>query len=158
MNRDRLDQIVRVLLLPYSGNGFEKQQGDVIKNVRSALYEYTCSLKSGRTKREKSEKNYLIQIENLEKYISSDHKLRTKTIDDIKLLLELFYPEEEILTLMEQYSDSSGGMERYYIENIFRIAGSLLTFRDGKIAIRTWMNPRQEEIFYGQNVFDKVEI
>lgn len=158
MNRDRLNQIVRILLLPYSGSGFETQQGDVIKNVRSALYDYTNSLKQGRTRREKSEKNYLIQIKKLENYISSDYELRTKTIDDMKLLLELFYPEEKILALMEKYSDSSGGIERYYIENIFRIASSLLTFRDGKIAIRTWMNPREEEIFYGQDVFDKVEI
>lgn len=158
MNRNRLNQIVRVLLLPYTGNGFETQQGDVIKNIRSALYEYTCSLKSGRVKREKNERNYLIEKENLENYIRSDYELRTKTIDDIKLLLELFYPEEEILILMEQYCDSSSGIARYYIENIFRIAGSLLTFRDGKIAIRTWMNPRKEEIFYGRNIFDKVEI
>ena len=158
MNKNRLNQIVRVLLLPYCGKDFEKQDGDVIKNVRKELYDYTCSLDKGKNARKEAEKNYTSQVRNLEKYIRSDYDLRTKTIDDIKLLIELFYPEEEILTLMERYDDSSAGIERYYFENIFRIAESLLTFRDGKIAIRTWMNPEKTEIFQGQNIFDKVEI
>ena len=34
----------------------------------------------------------------------------------------------------------------------------MLTFRDGRIAIRTWMNSKSTEIFKGQNIFDKVEI
>lgn len=158
MNKNRLNQIVRVLLLPYCGKNFEKQGGDVIKNVRKELYDYTCSLDKGKNARKEAERSYTTQVRNLEKYIRSDYDLRTKTIDDIKLLIELFYPEEEILTLMERYDDSSAGIERYYFENIFRIAESLLTFRDGKIAIRTWMNPGKTEIFQGQNIFDKVEI
>lgn len=158
MNKNRLNQIVRVLLLPYCGEGFEKEDKDVIKNVRKALYDYTDSLNKGRNAREKAEKNYITQVRKLEKYIRSDYNLRTKTMDDIKLLIELFYPEEKLLTLMENYEDSATGIERYYLENIFRIAESLLTFRDGRIAIRTWMNPEETEIFQGQDIFDKVEI
>lgn len=158
MNKNRLNQIVRVLLLPYCGRNFEKENGDVIKNIRKELYDYICSLKKSRNAREKAEKDYVNQVRNLERYIRSDYDLRAKTIDDIKLLIELFYPEDEILTLMEKYENPEVGIERYYLKNIFRIAESLLTFRDGKIAIRTWMNPKETEIFQGQDIFDKVEI
>ena len=158
MNKNRLNQIVRVLVLPYCGRDFEKENGDVIKNIRKGLYGYTCSLNKDRKAREKAEKDYINQVRNLERYIRSDYDLRAKTIDDIKLLIELFYPEDEILTLMEKYGNSAFGIERYYLKNIFRISESLLTFRDGKIAIRTWMNPKKTEIFQEQDIFDKVEI
>ncbi len=158
MNRDRLNQIINVLLLPYCGNGFEKNDGDWLKNVRSAVYKFRYSLSEGKNARERAEKNYFVNLKRMEEYISKDSELRTKTIDDIKLLLELFFPEDEILTLMDNYKNPNLGIEKFYIKNLFRIAESLLTFRDGRIAIRTWMNSKSTEIFKGQNIFDKVEI
>lgn len=59
---------------------------------------------------------------------------------------------------MDNYKNPNLGIEKFYIKNLFRIAESLLTFRDGRIAIRTWMNSKSTEIFKGQNIFDKVEI
>lgn len=158
MNRDRLNQIISVLLMPYCGKGFEKIEGDWLKNVRSAVYKFRCSISEGKNARERAEKNYFVNLKRMEEYISKDTELRTKTVDDIKLLLELFFPEDEILTLMENYENSDIGIEKFYIKNLFRISESLLTFRDGRIAIRTWMNPKSTEIFQGQNIFDKVEI
>lgn len=158
MNTDRLNQIITVLLLPYCGNGFEKIDDDLLKNVRSAIYNFRQALSEGKNARDRAEKNYVANLKRMEEYIGKDSELRTKTIDDIKLLLELFYPEEEILTLMDNYRNSNIGIEKFYIKNLFRIAESLLTFRDGRIAIRTWMNSKSTEIFQGQNIFDKVEI
>ena len=57
MNRDRLNQIINVLLLPYCGNGFEKNDGDWLKNVRSAVYKFRYSLSEGKNARERAEKN-----------------------------------------------------------------------------------------------------
>ena len=45
---------------------------------------------------------------------------------------------------------------------LYEIAISLLTFRDGRIAIRTWLNEQSEsgkrDIFDYHDAFDKVEI
>lgn len=158
MNKNRLNQIVQVLLLPYCGNNFWKEDGDVLKNLRQSLYQYLLSVSESIDKRIKAEKNYGKKLNEMEEFIRSDIHLRTQSVDDIKLLIELFYPEEDILTKMESCGDAMAGIENFYFFNLFRIANSLLTFRDGKIAIRTWINKEKEELFQGQDVFDKVEI
>lgn len=165
MDKIRLYQIINTLLLPYREEGFGEKNGDVLADMRynfSALQERYNKTKMQRKKQEKA-------------YYESEKKLRdflvkrmgeyTYTLDDFKMLLDLFFPESECYELYrknygknEAYQKDNS-LDRVYLHNLYKIAESLLTFRDGDIAVRMWNNEgEQQDIFCYSDVFDKVEI
>lgn len=173
MNKNRLNQILSVLLLPYREKEFLTPQKDVIAEVRYAFarLKYQGTLNTGN--RKKWRRFYEEAEINVEKFLKKHTEWQVHTLDDFRLLLNLFYPEEEIskqfrpgierICLMENQDpaiwDRTSVIDRIYLNNLYKISKSLLTFRDGKIAIRTWMNDQgEEELFDYPNVFDKVEI
>ena len=173
MNKNRLNQILSVLLLPYREKEFLTLEDDVIAEVRFtfARLKYQGTLNAG--SRKKWRKVYENTELNVERFLKKHTEWQVHTLDDFRLLMNMFYPEEEISIqyrpVIEEVClkknkepviwDKVSVIDKIYLENIYKISKSLLTFRDGKIAIRTWMNEQgEEELFDYPNVFDKVEI
>ena len=160
MNKQRLEQILRILVLPYTEVEFLSAEKDFILGNRYAFYQLRYESKY--LTRDSYEKDYYISERKISAFFQNHSEYRTKNLDDIKLLLDMFYPEEDIVNAMRETTEADGRtiegcMDRVYISNINEMALSLLTFRDGKIAIRTWINP-ERDIFDYPSVFDKVEV
>lgn len=159
MNKQRLEQILQILVMPYNEPEFLVPQSDFIKAYRYAYW----SLKHAKTnlESEKAEKTYYLAKKTISKFFREHAEYRAKNIDDIELLLEMFFPEEAIASQMDsipyEIGNTSNCVDWEYYNNIFRMAESLLTFRDGKIALRTWRN-MDNDIFDYPYVFDKAEI
>ena len=163
MTKDRLQQILGILLLPYMDLTFNEVEKDPIEQAR---YGFAELLKRDKNSYENLGKAYSNSEKKLVKFLCGCTKLAPNTLDDLMMLLNLYFPEKQITQIYvlhkSEYGSCNGHLiEKYYLHNIYRIAESLLTFRDGKIAIRTWVNPRkgkEKDLFDYPNVFDKVEI
>lgn len=153
MNRTRINQILGVLLFPYLDP--ELDQRDFLLERYQAYEEYLL-IKGNRIsdldqKQQKSRK-YQQTTENLITYLADRSKAGIKSYDDLLMLCELYYP------VGENYGKE---ISRVYLDKIEEIAVSLLTYRDGVPAIRTWNNAvdnGKEDIFFSRYVFDKVQI
>lgn len=168
MDKLRLYQISSVLLLPYREKEFLNMDTDVIANLRYlfSLLQYRC--KMSKTKAGKLERQYYSAEKKLENFFVQHSEWNIHNLDDFRMLVNLFFPEEEIGKIYQSFifrekepKDSKYYIDLQYLKNIFRISKSLLTFRDGRIAIRTWMNERdgqEEDIFGYSDVFDKIEL
>jgi hypothetical protein len=172
MNRFRINQILRVLLFPFTD---PKLQYEDPMLKRYLAYREILNLRPDSIVKteEKAEKNYQYQhaTEDLIKYLSAVNKTRVKSYDDLFMICELFYPMLDFEKLMNKiqkrncqagnFSDPRENIALFYLENLVKIAHSLLTYRDGVAAIRTWNNTgvgREKDIFHAEFVFDKVEI
>lgn len=160
MDKLRLHQIINILVLPYCQEEFADIDKDVIAQIRFAFAQLHRTDDAMIGQMESAKQNYYQKERELVGFLHRHTELRATSLDDLRLQLNLFYPEIEIVELYRRYlnTDQYGVylIDIYYLENIFRMATSLLTFRDGKMAIRHWMN--EEDIFKYPNVFDKVEI
>lgn len=168
MNKIRLYQILSVLLLPYREPTFLKH--DPIAKVRYTFAELKYQ-KQFLHSSKRYNKNYNDAERELGEFLRNRKEWYIHTLDDFRLLLELFFPEEEAVKICAIASGKKQTenpaedvllktcLDPLYLKNLYKIAKSLLTFRDGKIAIRTWTNEKDEEdLFRYPNVFDKVEI
>ena len=173
MNRNRINLILGVLLFPMT---------DPKLQVKDYLYDYCCAYRelielkgTGAVMlAEKAQKNkkYREVGENLIQYLVDSCRSQIRSLDDLHMLCELYYPllgmERDIRKIQEKikepngvYSDEKENTALFYMERMRRIALSLLTYRDGIMAIRTWNNREtadEKDIFYSNHVFDKVEI
>lgn len=163
MDKERMHQILSVLTLPYCNPDFYYRQGDVIANIRKRFFDVSNRMDLSWNMAEKLKKQY----ENAEDFLKNFIFKQSEEIlvDDYKLMLNLFFKEEECNKIFEKYD--SLGYEAYlmsilYMKNLDRIAESLLTFRNGKMAIRMWVNEKnpneEEDIFAAPYVYNKVEI
>lgn len=160
MNKQRLEQIIQILIMPYTEREFLEKKYDIIKNYRNAFW--VLKYQSNRLNRKEAEINYYRYEKEVSMFFQKHSEYRVKNLDDIKLLLEMFYPEDELARRIQFYLEHTHGdglnpIDVQYLANIYEIAKSLLTFRDGKIAIRTWFNP-EGDIFDYPSVFNKIEI
>lgn len=166
MNKLRLYQIIEVLTLPYCNEAFWKKNIDVIAEYRWNFFKLLNRWEVNKNEAQKRKERYQSSEKKLQCFIST--QVATQSIDDYKLLIDFFYKEDESEEIFTQYkSYRLGGNEPnvmyiLYWRNLIRVSRSLLTFRDGRIAIRMWENKKEangeEDIFLGQNVFNKVEI
>lgn len=140
---------------------------DVIAEIRYAFARLKNRENLSKTERESLRKQYYAAEGTLKKFIERHQEWRIHTFDDFTLLLDMFFSEIEIAQLYEDIEKYAGKttqcleycIDNVYLKKIYEIAKSLLTFRDGKIAIRTWINEDDEtDIFRYPNVFDKIEV
>lgn len=165
MKKDRLSQILNVLLLPYTDVELCKNEKDAIENLRYSFAKLRDRQGLSQTEKRKTEKEYYRSEHDMTTFLQQHTELQAHDLDDLKMLINLFYPEDKIADLYNSFGKkgiaTSHNIERYYLYNLFRIADSLLTFRDGEIAIRAWMNEEIDgecDIFAYSDIFDKVEI
>ena len=162
MNKQRLEQIIKIIILPFVEEDF------LMDNTNSTGDSFDYVLEYGRTytgfiqnldnmnirgKYEQEHKKIVQLIEQKMRMRAHDYE----SIDTMMLTFKMFYPEDALKECLLH-----GSIEDYYIYQIQNLAKSLLTFRDGKIAIRTWLLSKnkdgENDIFYGHDIFDKVEI
>ena len=167
MDKKRLNQILTVLLAPYCEKEFSKEGNDIIEDIR---YKFSCLReRSNRMldyEREECKKAFEKSEQKRDFFFRSHPKYCLNSLYDGILLLNLFFSESEIADLYQKTPNDIHVIENYYLNNLFKIAESLLTFRDGRMSIRTWMNPRrqediryyEEDLFAHMHAFDKVEI
>lgn len=165
MNKIRLNQILDLLLLPFCSKDFLKVENDVLFNHRFAYY-----MLSNRTIKNDANNDYLKaeynkKEENLTNYLRVLLKgsYSTQTVDDTLMLLDYFYPNETACRLFTFNEVDAGNSERgidcMYFNTLRMLANSLLTFRNGKVAIKTWYKEDDTlELFGDLSVLDKVEL
>lgn len=162
MDKIRLYQILSVLTAPYREEEFLKRDLDVIAAVRYNFAQVKKRRNMTVAQQKKCEGRYYKSEKELERFLRAHRDWAIRNLDDFKLLLNLFFPEEKISSMFlkdKEMEDNIYCIDNFYLENIYAVAASLLTFRDGRMAIRTWINDDDEsDIFKYPTVFDKVEI
>lgn len=173
MNRNRINQILSVLLFPFCDPLLGKTD-----KLNEKFQKYVEIRKNGikdstqRIKREKSTQEYKKLCEELQKYLEGCNEGRIKSYDDIMQLCELYYPQQDYIQLFDRITRDShwkeeGGKQGeiiscFYLKKLRNIAESMLTYRDGIVAIRTWPNQNfsgeTTDLFSETHIFDKVEI
>jgi len=165
MNKERMSQILSILLMPYLEKEFCEEGKDVIENIRYSFAELRRRQGKSLGEKERLREEYETAERQLTIFLQNRSELKPRTLDDLRMLLELYFPEAQIADTYDECREHNEknrhDIERHYFYNIFRIAKSLLTFRDGEAAIRTWMNEKRDgenDIFDCSDIFDKVEI
>lgn len=172
MNQFRINQILNVLLFPYLDPYLQRED---------FLYEKYCAYQafvepglnniSMTEERLQRNEDYKAACRNLVEYLTQKNHGRIKSYDDIELLCDLYYPVKELSVCIEQIQKKKEqcgikmpkeeNIAVFYLHQLFKIAGSMITYRDGVAAIRTWSNLNsglKNDIFPVNYVFDKVEI
>lgn len=172
MNRYRIRQIIGVLLFPFTDPCIQSYD---YMYERYEAYNKFMNLDLGRIGIEQDKLvcngDYKKKTDELIDYLTTRNGNRIKSYDDILMLCELYYPVLDLKQTMDEvqkiktqnrnYSDKRENIALFYLANLVRIAHSLLTYRDGTMAIRTWNNrPKnmEKDIFYSRHIFDKVEL
>ena len=165
MNKKRIEQILRVLLLPFIYDEFF----DIDKDLVCRYYRLLCELKSTSwnyiERREKRKELEKLQTD-IRKYWVAHEELIYTTIDDTERLLDKFYPINDICKKLEnkkfiERSNDDKYAIRFaniYLKVLEELAKSLLTFRNGIMSIRNWSIEDEKDIFNKYSSFNKVEI
>lgn len=164
MNKFRLNQILEILTFPYTDTRL--MQEDALAEQEDAWCAYIDHTERFSVKgRGKAAERYEKARKNFGEYLCRLCSGRARSMDDVLLASEKFFSHNRIMEDMSHKWKGAKRKEmvaRCYAENIFWIANSLLTSRDGIIAIRTWKNKSgkefPEDILGTSGAFDKVEI
>lgn len=172
MNRYRLNQILEVLLFPATDPGLGKQ--DVLLSFYRAYHEVArldAQRMPGEARREEALRKYRKCRRKLVDYLAERCHGRIKSEDDILLICKLYYPMEEILQEMtvidkkrraKNYkSIPQENISLYYLKKLASVADSLITYRDGTAAIKSWTDRAEfadGDIFSTDFGYNKVEI
>ena len=169
MNRARINLILGVLFYPITD---PEIQGRDYLYERYLAYKKLISIQgsSADILEEKGAKTaeYRKTGEALIQYLADSCRSKIRSYDDLLMLCEFYYPlldmersiEEIQREIKEPQGNNSDPIENtalFYLERMRRAAMSLLTYRDGILAIRTWNNG-EADLFGSPHVFDKVEI
>ena len=166
MNKKHLNRMLRILLMPYCEKSFCCRDQDIIENIRFA---YAKLRKRNQMFQRVEREECLHTYESSEKARNRFFQLHPEyfygTLDDAVMLMNLFFPEDEIANIYERSMENPHSIEIYYLKNLFWIAESLLTFRDGMMSVRTWTNPGKKQdnryfdtdLFGDIHAFDKTE-
>ncbi|MCI9081034.1 MAG: hypothetical protein HFI70_01705 [Lachnospiraceae bacterium] len=164
MNKYRLNQILEILTFPYTDMKLIKK--DLLAERENAYCAFLDSTKIFNIKRRNEySKRYEKAHRDFGRYLCSCCTGIPKSLDDVLLIGEKFFPHKVILEKMESVCQKACRKDmvmEYYMENIFQIAYSLLTSWDGVVSIRTWNSGSEvgseTDILGTYDVFDKVEI
>ncbi|MDO4333574.1 MAG: hypothetical protein Q4C58_12940 [Eubacteriales bacterium] len=171
MNRFRINQILSVLLFPFGDPSLGKEDWLLQKFTEYDTFrQFHQNDLASMDARDKQFAKYQQACNQLQHYLEKKNEGRIKSYDDLLQLCELYYPTQRMRELTEglrerQRTENVNGRLRewialFYLKNLERIADSMITYRDGTAAIRTWNNGSFEDrdIFSMPHVFDKVEI
>ncbi len=164
MNKFRLNQILEILTFPYTDTRL--MQEDALAEQEDAWCAYIDHTERFSVKgRGEASVRYEKARKNFGKYLCRLCSGRARSLDDVLMAGEKFFSHNRIVEDMSHRWKGAGRKEmvaKCYMDNIFWIANSLLTSRDGVIAIRTWKNKSgrefPEDILGTSGAFDKVEI
>ena len=154
MNRIRTNQMLGVLLFPYLDPNLQsmdyfRKRYNVYEEYMNISGNHVADLGLKRKKNVEFQK----ATQELIEYLSSVSRVGIKSYDDLLMLCESYYSIADI----EGREEETDPIQNVYFDTLIKIANSLLTYRDGIAAIRTW-NIDINDIFYSQFVFDKVQV
>ena len=162
MNRYRLNQILEVLLFPVCDPVLAAK--DCLFEVYNE-YQKFMAIKgygiSETKKRSRQNRNYKNAEKRMLDYLLNRSYGNVKSYDGLKMLCHLYYSMNKINGRTSQFADkiTKETVSFYYIQNLASIAKSLLVYRDGVVAIKTWRDyTYSDDIFGFSTVFNKVEI
>lgn len=166
MNKLRIELIIRVLISPFVEEQFQIEKNDCIENVAESYYNAWQTDIADTYRRGQCERKYEKSKKQLEEFIIQNLSINYVSVDNVMMMYQLFYPLNELTDYLKNRDQkvpliAYNSIQGYYFKRLFDIAVSLLTFRNGKIAIRTWINEEihgQKDIFDHHDAFDKVEI
>lgn len=155
MDQKRISQMLDVLLFPYLDPGLAKM--DCFRK-RYKAYQAYMEISGNRPadlqRKRDGNKEYQKATSELLKYLEARSRSGIQSYDDILMLCEFYYPFMEV---EKNEGIAEDGISECYFNNLSRIASSLLTYRDGIVAIRFW-NTDEGDMFHSLDVFDKVQI
>lgn len=155
MNKYHLNNIIKILTLPFVQE--EILTHDYINKYNCAYGLVLNHVNDDYIERENAEIEYQRTKRKLQQQLNK-LMYTSMSIDSQFLTFDMFYPKEIIV----KYINRELPIEIYYWKIMEDISNSLLTFRDGKISIRTWEISEdmdgKKDIFSSHNTFDKVEI
>lgn len=145
----KLDIIVRTLALPFTNFDFFSQ--DLFCKKAACLEKMQNGCKN-RT---------LLKEEHLElqtKIMSHMASItQVERLDDISQLINMFYADTDLVPEIKSQGGSIS-IDSYYFKKLFAISRSLVTLRNGRIAIRMWVNDTKDELFNEFSGLSKLEI
>lgn len=169
MNKYRLSALLSVLLLPVVDPSLQKK--DVIYEYSKA-YRELSEVRGDPREKVKNTREFLSKKQNLLRKLENTCKGTPESYDELFLIFEHYYPltevDREIRRIQKDVkipaninTNEYENMALIYLDKMSQVAQSLLTYRDGIVAIRTWNNQGvdpEHDIFYTDYVFDKTEI
>lgn len=162
MDKKRVEQILRVLLIPFTSVDFLKQDNDFISEYYSRLFTLKETSWNNVIERQEAERKFKEAEYKIQLYLMEHGELVYNSFDDTMLILDRFYPKGEIYrTLSSNKTDKPDGkiiFSKIYLRQLMQISKSLLTSRNGVLSIRTWNMDEEEDIFSEYGTFNKVEI
>ena len=119
MDKIRLYQILSVLTAPYREEEFLKRDLDVIAAVRYNFAQVKKRRNMTVAQQKKCEGRYYKSEKELERFLRAHRDWAIRNLDDFKLLLNLFFPEEKISSMFlkdKEMEDNIYCIDNFYLE------------------------------------------
>lgn len=141
----RLSLICRVLLLPFRDVRFGKED---LLLAKAQMYRKFID-------QEGTEHQLYGAYRNCRKKLMDQvcSEGKPENMDEVQQLLEFFYGDTDMLGCAE-----SNNADSLYIQRILDISDSFVTLRDGRMSLRTWINPDRLDLFHPYAGLHKAEL
>ncbi len=133
MRKKEYDQLIsELILLPFTNAEYNKS--DYLVNYAKAYCELIDGAGRLDLKAHADKKKSLVNAKNKILYSFSQDN-RWNHLDDAQMLIDVFYPGHK---LQQNYDKAKNDLGKFYLNRIFEISRTFITFRDGVVAIRNW--------------------
>ncbi len=152
MNNSEYNQLLsEALLLPFIDLSFNKE--DLLRSFAQAYRQLVCGERYCGEPTHKNAKKALNNAkQNILKYFSVDP--RWNHLDDVQMLMDAFYPGHN---LINYYDEKNNDLGRFYLQHIFNVARTFITFRDGVPSVRSWAD-KEEKLLNNYDGMHKIEL
>lgn len=167
MYKKRVEQVLRVLVMPFISLDYLNGEKDLISKYYQALFDLKETSWREKIKRKENEKQVHKSIKAIYHYLVQHEELVYTTFDDVMMLLNWFYPNDKICKEIKRGLSATSQEKPYALKEIFsciylkilqQISRSMLTYRNGIVSIKTWALEEDKDIFCAYELFNKVEI
>lgn len=152
MNSSEYNQLLaNVMLMPFTDIGLNGD--DIFRDYVKAYSELVCGSKYSGEPRHKNAKDDLNKAKKRLLSRFADEP-RWNHIDDVQMLCDMFFPGYK---LMKFYNESNGDLGKFYLNHIYEVARTFITFRDGVVSVRSWADS-EERLLSNYNGLHKIEL
>lgn len=170
MNKYRLNQILEILLFPVVDSALSEK--DPLLTYYLNYIQYMDQLQACTANASHNLSGVNAAKKELINYLVRRNAGNVNSEDEVWMLMELYYPMNRLQKEMQEidrYCHTAGrkgsAKEKIcicYLNSLSKIAHSLITYRDGRAAIRYWAEHGEDTenqlIFDKESVYNKVEI
>ncbi len=146
MDKQKLNDILTILMMPFCAMELWKEGQRFLADKEEAFFHLVYG-KYEAAEQKRYKKKYDQATGNLQNYFIDCQAFHFKSVDEIMLYVELFYPDKEAAGFLyengiraDKNTDTRQVfymLEKYYIKKLCEAADALCVLRDGKIALRT---------------------